>query len=444
MWCAYRYRLYPTAEQAAALRRWAGCARAVWNAGLEQRRTAWRMGQRCRWAAQDAELAAAKRAHSWLAEPHSDVCQQALRDLDRAFRRFFRREARHPRLKRKGERDSFRIQSRPGKREIAVRRISRRWGEVRVPKLGWVRFRWSRKPVGDIKHLTMRREALGWHVSLCCELEVEGPGPHPGPPVGIDRGVAATVALSTGKLRTCPKLSPGQAERLRRLRRRAGRQETARMRRPNDQRGRSRRHQHTLDGIAGLRAREARIRNDFLHKLSTEIAKNHGVVVIESLDVARMTRSARGTLAEPGTNVAAKAGLNRSILASGWGELRRQLAYKLERRGAILVEVPAAYTSQRCAACGAIDRRSRRGRLFACTTCGHRADADLNAARNILAAGQAVTARGALARGRGDEARTTRPGVAIVTSAGAGIPVLQGGRGSQSGVSTSSSPPSSS
>lgn len=409
----YRYRLYPAPDQASALERWAGCARAVWNAALEQRRTAWRMNRASlRYESQGgASLSEAKRALPWLVEPHSDVCQQSLRDLDVAFTRFFRREARYPRFKRKG-RDSFRIQSRSGRGDIAVRRLSRRWGEVRVPKLGWVRFRWSRKPAGEIKHLTISRDALGWHVGLCCEREAEARTPRLGPPVGIDRGVAATVALSTGELFSCPGLPPGQAERLRRLARKAGRHETARRRRPKGERRHSGRHQRTLAQIAKLRAREARIRKDFLHKLSTEIAKSHGVVVIESLDVASMTRSARGTLAAPGTNIGAKAGLNRAVLAQGWGELRRQLAYKCERAGALLVEVPAAHTSQRCARCQAIDAASRRGRRFVCVACGHAGDADVNAARNILAAGQAVTARGALAGGRGDEARTARRGLA--------------------------------
>jgi len=404
----YLYRLYPTAAQSVAFERWAGCARAVWNAALEQRKTAWRMaGVSLRYESQGgAGLTEAKRAHPWLGEPHADVLQQALRDLDRAFVRFFRGESRYPRFRRKG-RERFRIQNRSATGRIEVRRLSRRWGEVRVPKLGWVRFRWSRKPVGEIKHLTITRVALGWHISFCCERERQTPTANSGPPLGIDRGVTATVALSTGELRSVPRLPPGQAQRLHRLTRRAGRQETARRRRPPNERRRSRRHQRTIDEIARLRGREARIRRDFLHELSTEITKSHGVCVIERLDVRALTRSARGTLAEPGANVTAKRGLNRAVLAQGWGELRRQLAYKCERHGGQLVEVPAPYTSQTCAECGAVDGASRHGPRFACVRCGHRADADVNAARNILAAGRAVTARGAVASGYGDEPRTT-------------------------------------
>lgn len=409
---AYRYRLYPTPEQAEALTQWCGCARAIYNAGLEQRKVAYRdYGVSLGYNQQGAgELTDAKAALPWLAEPHSDVLQQALRDLDRAYRNFFDGRAAHPRFRRKGRRERFRIQNRE-RGPIQVRRLSRRWGEVVIPKLGAVRFRWSRKPIGKIKHLTVSRDALGWHVSLCCaDKSAKTTPPQIKPPVGIDRGVAASVALSTGELHSCPSLPPGQAERLRRLARRAGRQETARRRRPNDQRRRSRRHQRTLDALAKLKAREARIRREFLHKLTTDLAKSHGLVAIEDLRVANMTRSAKGTIEQPGTNVAQKAGLNRAILAQGWGECARMLDYKLAQRGGALVKVPAAYTSQTCARCGVVDPHSRRKQAtFRCVGCGHTANADTNAAQNVLAAGLVVTARGAHGvASRGDEPRTTR------------------------------------
>jgi putative transposase len=395
---AYRYRLYPTDEQEQTLGRWCGCARAIYNAALEQRHIAYRdCGVSLGYNQQGTGLGDLKAAIPWLAEPHSDVLQQALRDLDRAYRNFFEGRAGFPRFRRKGHRDAFRIQNRK-RGGIAVHCLNRRWGEVLIPKLGAVRFRWSRKPVGQIKHLTVSRNALGWHVSLCCEQQAMArePARHVGPPVGIDRGVTATVALSTGELRSSPGLPPGQAQRVRRLARRAGRQETARRQRPNDQRKRSHRHQRTLDALASLRAREARIRRDFTHKLTTDLAKSHGMVVIEALRVRGMTRSAKGTIEQPGVRVAQKRGLNRAILAQGWGELAWMLDYKLAQRGGTLVKVPAAYTSQTCASCGVVDARSRRSQAkFACVACGHAAHADTNAAHNILAAGQVVTARGA-------------------------------------------------
>jgi IS605 OrfB family transposase len=395
----YRYRLYPTGEQEAALGRWGGCARAIYNAALEQRKIAYNdCGVSLGYNQQGAGLGDLKRALPWLAEPHSDVLQQALRDLDRAYRNFFDGRAGYPRFRRKSRRDSFRVQQRRrrGDPDIRVRRLNRRWGEVTIPKLGAVRFRWTRKPAGQIRHITVTRDTLGWHVSLCCQQDAGAPNRHGGSPVGIDLGVTATVALSTGELHSCPGLPPGQAKRMRRLSRRAGRQETARRHRPGDQRTRSQRHQQTLDALARLRAREARIRNDFLHTLSTDLAKSHGLVVIETLRVKNMTRSAKGTIELAGTNVAQKRGLNRAIMAQGWGELARMLEYKTAQRGGALVKVPAPYTSQTCAECGVVDKASRHGARFRCTGCGHTAHSDVNAARTILAAGLVVTAREAL------------------------------------------------
>jgi putative transposase len=140
--------------------------------------------------------------------------------------------------------------------------------------------------------------------------------------------------------------------------------------------------------------RQARRRQDFIHKLTTDLAKNHGWVAVEDLRVKSMTRSAKGTREEPGRKLKAKAGLNRAILDNTPYERRRQLAYKAPRFGSELRLVRPAFTSQTCSACGLRDPESRTGcgRLFACTACGHVEHADLNAARNIynLAAGQAV------------------------------------------------------
>jgi putative transposase len=143
-----------------------------------------------------------------------------------------------------------------------------------------------------------------------------------------------------------------------------------------------------------LRARQARRRADFTHKLTTDVAKRHGWVGIEDLRVVTMTASARGSVEIPGRNVRQKAGLNRAVLDSTPGERRRQLAYKTRRFGSELRLVTPAGTSQTCRACGHRDPASRPGcgRVFACTACGYQAHADANAACNIeaLAAGEAV------------------------------------------------------
>jgi putative transposase len=156
----------------------------------------------------------------------------------------------------------------------------------------------------------------------------------------------------------------------------------------------SRRLHRTITEIAKLKARQARRRADFTHKLTTDLAKSHGWVGIEDLRVKSMTRSAKGTFDAPGRNTRQKAGLNRAILDNAPYQRRRQLAYKAPRFGSELRVVPAPGTSQTCSACGRRDPRSRPGcgRVFACIACGHQAHADHNAARNIerIAAGLAV------------------------------------------------------
>jgi transposase len=144
-------------------------------------------------------------------------------------------------------------------------------------------------------------------------------------------------------------------------------------------------------GIARLKARESDRRKDWVEKTSTELARQFDLIRVEALKIQNMTRSARGTLEAPGRNVRQKAGLNRGILASGWGLLVRRLENKAPGR---VEKVNPAFSSQRCSACGHVDAKSRESQArFVCTACGFACNADVNAARNI-AAGHAVTARG--------------------------------------------------
>ena len=210
------------------------------------------------------------------------------------------------------------------------------------------------------------------------------PGPVPAPgngqAVGIDRGVAVSAALSTGELLQCPALTGPEQVRLRRLQR-----SLARARRGSNRRGRVR------HAIARLRVRESDRRKDWAEKTSTDIARRFDLIRVEDLQIGNMTRSAKGTPEKPGRNVRQKAGLNRGILRSGWGLLVRQLEDKAPGR---VEKVSPALTSQRCSACGRVDRGSRESQaVFRCTACGFACHADVNAAINI-AAGHAVTARG--------------------------------------------------
>lgn len=216
------------------------------------------------------------------------------------------------------------------------------------------------------------------------------------------------MALSDGRnVDMPPLLRPREQRRLRKLQLQTARRRAAR--RPSG--GISNRERRAYEQIAVLRARQARRREDWLHKRTTDLARRHGLVVVEDLQIKNMTRSARGTIEDPGVNVRAKSGLNRAILAMAWGKAERMLAYKCFNQGGLLVRVYAAYSSQTCARCGRAAGESRESReWFRCIACGHRAPADTNAAQVLLARGLAalsgiapgygVTGRGAFAAGR--------------------------------------------
>jgi putative transposase len=211
-----------------------------------------------------------------------------------------------------------------------VRRLSRNTGEVRVPKAGWVRFRWSRQVPQDVRSFRVRLDRAGrWHVAFAVVPEpVKGPGT--GEIAGVDRGVAVSAALSTGELLHCPGLSAPQRGRLRRLERKLAR----------GMRGSERRKQ-IRRAVARLKARSADIRKDWCEKTSTDIAGRFDVIRVEDLKIRMMTRSARGSIGQPGRNVRAKAGLNREIMRSGWGLLVRRLEDKAPGR---VEKVCPAYT----------------------------------------------------------------------------------------------------
>jgi len=374
-----RYRLEPTAEQESVLLRHCSDARYVWNLCVEQE-SWWRRdrGPMPRFAERCRQLTEAREEFPWLAEGSVIVQQQAVKDHGQAMTRFFDGTARRPRWRRKGQDEGFRIvHVKPGD----VRRLNRNWAQIRVPKAGWVRFRWSRPVPADVKSYRVTLDRAGrWHVAFAV-IPQPVPGPGTGEVVGIDRGVKVSVALSTGEMLVVPGHSAPETARLPRLQRKL-----ARARRGSKRRSR------VKTQAARLKAREADRRRDWTEKTSTDLARRFDVIRVEDLNIKNMTRSARGTAEAPGRNVAQKAGLNREIGRSGWGALVRRLEDKAPGR---VQKVPPAYTSQRCSACGHVDARSRESQArFACTACGYACNADVNAARNI-AAGHAVKARGA-------------------------------------------------
>jgi putative transposase len=388
-----RYRLYPTLGQAERLVGWRHTCRAVWNVALAQRQFVYaQRGTRLRAAGQCRHLTQARAELDWMADLPAQSAQQVLAHLDRAFDNWWDPEhpTGPPRFKKR--RDELSVPF-PGQ-AVAVRKLNNRWAELRLPKLGWVRFRLSRPVGGVVRNATVSRDALGWHVAFGVATGARPVASNGLPGCGVDFGVACSAYVST---EAAPRLMPptlteGEQRRLLGLERRKARQ--VRWAKRYNRGGYSGRLRRTIAEIARLRARQARRRADFTHKLTTDLAKRHGWVGIEDLRVTSMTASARGAIEQPGSNVRAKAGLNRAVLDNAPGERRRQLAYKAPRFGSELRLVPPQATSNTCATCGHRDPASRPGcgRVFACTGCGHQAHADANAARNIeqLAAGRAV------------------------------------------------------
>jgi putative transposase len=204
--------------------------------------------------------------------------------------------------------------------------------------------------------------------------------------VGVDRGVTVAVACSDGTMRDRQFRTPGEARRYLALQKKLSRQRKG-----------SANRKKTVAAMRQVKRRERDRRTDFVSWTANRLATGHGMVAVEKLNTRNMTRSAKGTVEEPGSRVAQKAGLNRAILDKGWHKLQLALENVARYTGATIVKVPAAYTSQRCSACRTVDPESRESQaVFRCTTCGHAENADVNAAKNVLADGLSVSACGDL------------------------------------------------
>lgn len=375
-----RFRLELTPEQEAYADRIAGTCRLVWNIGLEQRREYSRRGKWITYPEQAHELASAKAEHPWLAEAPGHCLQQTLMDLDQACRSHGPFGVRWRSTRR--WRPSFRL---PEGNKMAVEKLNRRHARVKLPKLRWVRFRLSQPLEGAlIRSATVTREGKLWFISFLIDDGITTPPEHAvaGSAVGVDRGVAVAVATSDGHLIDRHFATDGERQRALRLQRRLARASKQ-----------SRNRIKTRQALGVIRARERHRRRDFCAQTARQLAARYGLVVIEDLQINQMTRSAKGTIETPGTNVKAKSGLNRAILSKGWYQLTLALASSARYTGTRVVTVPPHHTSQRCSACGHVDPKSRESQaVFRCTHCGRVGQADLNAAKNILAAGLAVTA----------------------------------------------------
>ena len=382
---AYKFLLRPTAKQAVALTACLEDHRRLYNAALEHRRTAYqRAGVTIRYGEQSADLKHIRRDDPDGQGRWSFCSQQAtLRRLDKAFAAFFRRvKARekpgYPRFKGRGwfdtvewpkDGDGCRWHSAPSTEQV----------RVRLQGIGHVKVRQHRPVEGTVKTILVKREGHRWYVILSCDGVPAKILPATGAVTGIDMGVTHFLTTSEGMHVPNPRYLAASAARLS-----EGQRALSRCKRG------LRRRQKVKARVAGVHRKIRRQRLDFAHKTALKLIREHDLIAHEALRIKNMTASASGTVEAPGTNVAAKSGLNKSVLDVGWGVFLSVLRAKAENAGRVVVEADPRHTSQRCSRCGYVAAGNRVSQAdFRCMSCGHRAHADVNAAENILRAGLA-------------------------------------------------------
>jgi len=371
---AYKVRLKTNNKIENNLVRYCGSARFLWNKCLAMNLDRLEKRQAILWYNELAFwLTVWKQSeeYGFLKECPSQVLQQKLKDLERAFKDCFDKIQplkRTPVFKKRGLHDGIRF---PQGFKIDNRRIF-------LPKVGWIGFYKSCEIAGTIKNITITNQGGKWYASIQVEQMIEIEKHASDSEIGIDAGIKCFAAFSDGTMIDGVHSFRKHEERLAKEQRKLSRKK----------RGSNNWKKQKIE-ISKLHHTIANVRSDFLHKLSTEISKNQAKVYMEGLQIKNMSASAKGTIEEPGRNVKAKSGLNKSIMDQGWFEFRRQLDYKLFWMGGMLIEVNPRYTSQRCSCCGHRVKENRQSQAtFKCLACGHEANADVNAAKNILTVGQ--------------------------------------------------------
>jgi len=373
---AYKFELLrPTGEQLRNIRRFAGARRFVFNKALALNHEMYTLvGKKHSQYHMDKLLPIWKEEFPWLSEVPSQTLQQALKDLYRGYTNFREGRAEFPTFKKKGKRDSFRY---PQGFEVDNQN-----GRVKLPKLGWMRYRKSQNTLGKPSNVTVGESCGKWFISIQTEREVATPQ-HPSiSAVGLDWGVARFYTLSDGEYGDQCQPLKQFLPKLVKLQRRMQRKKKF-----------SNNWKKAKARITKLHSKIANIRKDFVHKASNDISKNHAVVFVEDLQVKSMSASSKGTREKPRKRVAQKSGLNRAILDASPFELRRQLEYKTQWSGGLLMPVPPQNTSRKCPECQHTSAENRKSQAkFVCAQCGFSAHADWVGAVNIREAGFALLA----------------------------------------------------
>ena len=415
---AYKFRLEPNAEQEVILNNLVGSARFVWNQVLA---ISFEM------FAKDAFINATNLVNKIMdlknnpdfeflkSSSNAVSLQQKVRDLASAWSRFFDPKA-HARLKENKKKprkpkffklaDGTEIQLRPlmpkfkrksdGSDSIRLVQFDKycriEGNRVKLPNgIGLVKFRKSQDIIGTIKNVTISKKSGRWYVSFGTEREVEQPRHPSKSAIGLDMGISKLLTTSNGEYIKPKNSFKANQMKLAKLQRQLNRKVLFSQNWKKQNRKIQKLHSHI-----------ANIRHDYLHKITTSISKSHAMIACEDLKVANMSKSASGSMENKGRHVKAKSGLNKSILDQGWGMMVDMLEYKQQWRGGLLIKVNPRYTSQTCFECKHVAKENRRTQAkFECVECGYIANADVNAARNILAAGHAVlSVEGRCSKGR--------------------------------------------
>jgi putative transposase len=362
----FRYRLEPNASQRQLFSRFAGCCRFVFNQALAARKTSFEQeGKTLSYADQTKVLPGLKDAEetSWLGEVHSQVLQQALKDLDAAYQHFFRRVKigdvpGFPRFKKKGQKDSFRY----------PQGVKVEGGRAFLPKIGWVKYQDSRPIEGHILQATVKREGAHWFACFACEVELPALAPVAATEdraVGIDVGLKSFAVLSDGTEIANPRFLGQALVKLKRAQRRLRRKTK-----------RSNNWKKQMAKVVKLHIKVKNCRKDFAHKVSTTIVKNHDVVAVEDLNIKGMVKNRH---------------LSRAISDVGWGLFMAMLEYKAKWVGKHFVKIGRfEATTKTCSACGVKKPMPLSVRTYACGGCGLEMDRDWNASLNVRAAGLVV------------------------------------------------------
>ena len=378
---AYKFRLKTNQTIARKLAQFAGSSRLVWNKALAFQKDRLNAKKSClSYAGLTKELTQWKRENDlfFLKQVHSQALQQSLKNLSQALKDAFDKTnpKQFPRFKKKGQRDSFRYPQ--------GFKIDNQNGRVFLPKIGWVRYNKSQDVIGEAKNVTVSKKGQYWFVSIQVEIDKEIPQ-HPSTSIiGGDLGVARFLTLSNQEYYRPLNIFKKLKTKLAKLQKKLSKKEKN-----------SNRWRKLKSKISKLHIRITNTRNDYIHKVSSQLSKNHAIVILEDLKISNMSKSAKGTVENPGKNVKQKSGLNRAILDQGWGEFIRQLEYKLAWNGGQLIQVNPKNTSRKCPKCNYISAENRKTQaVFCCQNCRYIANADYVGSVNVREAGLALLGLG--------------------------------------------------